>query len=106
MLTDWQVKAKFLRDVGALHGEWDGSDRLTKLTLGPPPVPASARPADPPKPKGLVAKMVAQHDTLFAASRFKPPFVAPAEPEAAVPRAVRAKREAAAHGPKKASKRG
>lgn len=107
----WEEQAKFLRNVGAIHGEWttytsNETQLLTKLVLGPIPTPPGARPVGPPPTKGVAAKLLAQHETMFAASRHKPPFTAPAEPDAAVPRAVRAKREAAANGPKKASKRG
>lgn len=39
-----------------------------------------------------------RHDVLFAASRVKPRFEPPAPPPSVVPRAVRAKEEAAARG--------
>lgn len=108
-VDDWQAKAKFMRDTGAVHAEWvfDGWDgdrscmaeRLTKLVLGPVPVakPVAQPKADPTMPKGAVARLMKQHEIQFAHSRVRPPL--PMTPENDVPRAVAAKK-AASHGTK------
>lgn len=113
--ADWDEQAAFMRSVGAVHAEWetvsfvDETQRkvLTKLVLGPPaaPAPKAPPPPAPPKRKGVAAALLERHNTMFAASRFKPEFKPPTEPEDVVPRAVRAKKASASSGTTKVSKR-
>lgn len=104
-VEDWERQAAFMRKHGAVHAEWieiQGRTVLVRLILGP-----VAPPPMPPKSgDGPARRLMQMHETQFAATRMKPPFRAPVDPDAAVPRAVRAKREAAADGAKKNSKRG
>ncbi len=95
------AKAKFMREHGAVHAEWDGADQLVKLVLGPAPVarPAEAKPTT--GPKGLAASLMRQHEIQFAHSRVKPPVKLPGQAADDVPRAVRAK-HGASHGSAKA----
>lgn len=103
--NDWLAKAKFLRDVGGTHAEWDAHGNLAKLALAPLVPVRQAMPAPPPKEEGPAARLAQMHRTQFAASRMSPPARDPAPtPDAAVPRAVRAK-QAAARGAKKVQKR-
>lgn len=99
-LSDWRAKATFMQSVGATHATWDTSGELLSLTL-------AARVAIVERPPGPAARMAEfhqaaalerQHNTMFAASRVKPKFTAPAPPPSVVPRAVRAKEEAAKRG--------
>lgn len=103
--ADWSEQAAFMRDVGAVHAEWTTGGDLTKLVLGPPVMPRAATPAPAgSSQRGIAARLLDQHNTLFASSRMKPPFREPVTPEAAVPRAVRAKQAAAERGAKKVRK--
>ncbi len=99
--TDWKEQAAFLREVGGTHAEWDPlTNRLVKLTLGPDPAAKRLGPAASiaEHHKSLLGRSEQRHDVLFAASSSKPRFEPPTPPPSAVPRAVRAKEEAARRG--------
>jgi hypothetical protein len=105
-----EEKAAFMRITGATHAEWDTYfddteatyvERLTKLTLGPVPV-APVTTAGPAQRMADFHKRTAstqqrQHDILFAASSVRPRMNDQTPPNA-VPRAVRAKQDAARRG--------
>jgi hypothetical protein len=98
-LDEARAKARFMREVGATHTSWNGDD-LTSLTLAPVAV---QRPVGPAASMGdmqkrLEAAAQKQHDIMFAASSVKPKLEAPQPRPAVVPRAVRAKLEAAQRG--------
>ena len=97
--NDWDERAAFMRRVGAVHAAWD-KDTLVSLTLSP--VPASRAPGPAERMAEFHVSQAAaakrKHDILFAASTTKPKLVTPDPPPSVVPRAVRAKEEAARRG--------
>jgi hypothetical protein len=113
-MTD-DEKIAWMRARGVLHAEWtvghddhgDHIERLAKVMLGPPPQATitAIKPAEPKPEKGVVARMMAQHETMFAAARYKPPFKAPKSVEGDVPHAVSAKQRASTNGQAKSQKR-
>jgi hypothetical protein len=108
MSEDWKAKAAFMRETHATHAEWavvNGENVLTELTLAPQPVarPAATTPAAPPKPQGVAARMMRNHEIQYAHSSVRPPLKLPTE-VTDVPRAVSAKR-GTSDGAQKAQKR-
>ncbi len=104
--NDWQEQADFMRSVGATHAEWSEEGTcLTKLTLAPQvaPRPVAAVPATPPKPQGVAARLMRNHEIQYAHSSVRPPLRMPTE-VSDVPRAVSAKR-GTSDGAQKAQKR-
>ena len=92
-----------MREVGATHATWDNNDRLLSLVLAPAPAARAAGPAERmadfhEKRFDPAAAAKRKHDVLFAASTTKPKLVTPEPPPSVVPRAVRAKEEAARRG--------
>lgn len=97
----WHAQAEFMRVVGATHATWGDNGKLTSLTLLPRPEPGpAARLADFHERHARTTASAAQrqHDVMFAASRVKPKLITPEPPPSVVPRAVRAKEEAARRG--------
>lgn len=99
--NDWDAQAEFMRAHNATHATWStNGDMLLSLTLAPLPaarVPGPAeRMVDFHAQQEINAKR--KHDILFAASTTKPKLVTPDPPPSVVPRAVRAKEEAARRG--------
>ncbi len=97
----WRARAAFMREVGAVRATWNEDGDLLHLEVAPQPPTRPAGPAE--RMAEWHAKSVAQqqqnrHAVMFAASTSKPKFEAPPPPPSAVPRAVRAKEEAAARG--------
>jgi hypothetical protein len=98
-MDEWKQQAKFMREEGATHAEWDPlTNRLTVLTLGPDPSAKRLGPAAQLAERHLARDAKHRHDVRFAASTVKPIFEQPPPPPSAVPRAVRAKEEAARRG--------
>lgn len=90
---DWETKAAFMREVGAVEASWMGNGEvLVSLKLAP----QAPRPVAPAAPQGPAAKLASafadklkrEHETRFAASHFKPRLDVPAVTDN-VPRAVR-----------------
>jgi hypothetical protein len=91
----WKEQAEFMRSVGASHATWHDDGNLTSLTLEartPTPV-ASKQPEKGPAAR-MMESMEKRHAVMFAASSVRPKLVIKESPSA-VPRAVRAKEEAA-----------
>jgi hypothetical protein len=109
----WEEQAEFMRKHGATHGEWVhggfvGEEEivvLTKLTLAPQPAARSvaAVPTAPPKPQGVAARLMRNHEIQYAHSSVRPPLRMPTD-VTDVPRAVSAKR-GSSDGASKAQKR-
>lgn len=91
---DWEAKAAFMREHGAIEATWADHDdgHLVSLKLAP----QAPRPAQSAAPQGPAAKLASafadklkrEHETRFAASHFKPRLDVPTVSDN-VPRAVR-----------------
>lgn len=98
--NDWQAKADFMREANAQSATWAPSGELLDLKLYPKPPQLPQGPAQRMgnfHQKNVQTPAERAHEVLFAASSVRPkltPVAAPTD----VPRAVRAKEEAARRG--------
>lgn len=100
-LESWEAKAAFMRRHNAVHATWDTVGDLLSLQVAPAQEPQPARPPGPARRMAEHLEAAAakrRHDTLFAACSVRPKFEKPEPAPSRVPRAVRAKQEAAEGG--------
>ena len=92
-----------MREVCAIQAEWTYDGELVKLMLAPE-APKRIVSDEPPKKDSPAKRLMRMHETMFAATRMKPPFRGETG-SADVPRAVSAERAAARRGTKKVHQR-